>query len=102
MVRLWKYSSLRFYILNTIWNYRFWLNAKPVYKTHHYSVEEAMDLNKTLRDAAMKVQPKKVNKTQKRFVGFHYKGVLFQDNPGIQGVDSVTWDFWIKKGLIKL
>ena len=28
----WKYSALRFYVLNTIWNYKFWLNAKKVFE----------------------------------------------------------------------
>ena len=33
MVNNWKYSTLRFYILNAIWNYKFWLNAKKIFDT---------------------------------------------------------------------
>lgn len=100
MVNLWKYSRLRFYLMNLVWNYKFWLHAKPVYKDFHYTVEKDMDLDQTLSDPVMRIQVKTEKKVQKRFIGFHYKGQIFMDNPGIQGVDSKTWDAWIKKGLI--
>lgn len=102
MVKWWKHSKLRFYLLNAHWNYRFWLNAKPIYKEHRYTVEEGIDLERTLNDAVMKSQVKKKNMTQRRFVGFLFENGIYQDNPGLQGIDSETWDAWIRKGLIQL
>jgi hypothetical protein len=102
MVKRWKHSRLRFYFVNVRWNYQFWLHAKPVYKEHKYTVDEGLDLNQTLSDAVMKVQVKKTNKVQRRFVGLLYKNQIYQDNPGIQGEDSETWEAWIRKGLVKV
>lgn len=98
----WKYSKLRFYYLNGLWNYRFWLNAKPIYKQHKYIVEDGIDFERTLSDAVMKSQIKKKQMTQRRFVGLLFENRIYQDNPGLQGVDSATWDAWINKGLVKL
>lgn len=101
MVRWWKHSRLRFYILNTKWNYGFWLHAKPVYKEHKYTVDDGLDLTLTsVQDTKVKV--KKKTKTQRRFVGFMYKNQIYQDNPGIQGEDKETWEAWIRKGLVKV
>lgn len=101
MVKWWRHSKLRFYILNTLWNYSFWLHAKPVYKYYHYTIEGEIDLEKSLSSINMKSQTKKIHKKKRRFQGLYYKGTLFQDNPGIQGENKETWDAWIKKGLIK-
>lgn len=102
MVKLWKYSRLRFYLKNMLWNYSFWLHAKPVYKDHHYQVEEGLNLENAMTQEIVQAKMKITKKTQKRFSGFLYKGIIYQDNPGIQGVDKQTWDAWIQKKLIQL
>jgi len=102
MVKWWKHSRLRFYWKNAIWNYQFWLHAKPIYKDHHYKVEDGLDMEKALTQEVVQVKTKMKNKTQKRFAGFMYRGMLYQDNPGIQGIDKDTWDAWIQKGLVQL
>lgn len=61
-----------------------------------------MDMDKSLANEVGFVKTKKKTITQRRFVGFMYKGMLYQDNPGIQGIDKETWDAWIRKKLIKL
>jgi len=91
----WKHSRLRFYILNTIWNYKFWLFAKKMYKEDYYSVE----INEYDMDYTFKLIPKKKKITRKRFVGYLYKNNIYIDNPGIQGVDQETWNAWKKKKL---
>ncbi len=84
----WKYSSLRFYILNTIWNYKFWLGAKKIF--------DNIVLNKKDRFGILESS---INK--KRFKGYLYKGQIYLDNPGIPNIDRDVWEAWKKKGLIK-
>lgn len=97
----WKHSKLRFYWKNLLWNYSFWLNAKPTYGIKKYKVpvdviDEGIDFYYDTN-----YQHKFETKETKRFLGYMYKDKLYMDNPGIQGEDKETWDAWIKKGLIK-
>lgn len=85
---LWKYSALRFYILNTIWNYKFWLNAKKVFNT--------ITLNKKNRFGIMES-----SETKQRFKGYLYKGKLYLDNPGVPNIERDVWESWKNKGFIK-
>lgn len=84
----WKFSSLRFYILNTIWNYGFWLNAIKQYKIVSYFTHDS------IRRATQKI-------TKKRFVGYFYKGEIYLDNPGLKIKDRDVWKHWKNKKLIK-
>lgn len=95
---IWRHSRLRFYILNTKWNYKFWLFAKKTYKTINYDVDvESFDMN---FDYTLKQKKNRVSK--KRFVGYMFDGNLFLDNPGIGHlVDNETRKSWIKKGLLQ-
>ena len=93
---LWKHSKLRFYILNTLWNYKFWIFAKKIYKESSFEV----DTNEYEMDAYFKLIPKKKKVQRKRFVGYMYKNAVYTDNPGIQGEDQETWNAWRKKGLL--
>jgi hypothetical protein len=102
MVKIWKHSRLRYYLKNLYWNYSFWLHAKPVYKDFHYTTRDNLDMNAALNTEYVQVNFKSEKKLQKRFSGFMYKGKIYQDNPGIQGIDKETWDAWIKKKLIQL
>lgn len=93
---LWKYSRLRFYILNTKWNYGFWLFAQKIYKENHFVV----DINEYDMDYTFKLIPKKKKIHNRRFIGYMYKNNLYLDNPGIQGIDFDTLKVWKKKKLI--
>lgn len=84
----WRYSSLRFYIMNALWNYKFWLNCTKEYTTiEYYTFHSARNEN-----------PDKV--TRKRFIGYKYKGKIYSDNPGIIIKDRDVWEAWNKRGLI--
>lgn len=85
----WKYSALRFYILNTIWNYKFWLNTKKVYDDIVYN-------NKNNRFGI-----KESSIVKKRFKGYLYKGKIYLDNPGIPNIERDAWNAWKNKGLIE-
>lgn len=91
----WKYSKLRFYILNALWNYKFWLFAKKIYKNDNYVV----DVNEYDMDYTFKLIPKKKNIIRKRFIGYIYKNGIYLDNPGIQNVDQDTMNIWKSKKL---
>ena len=83
----WKYSSLRFYVLNTVWNYGFWIRSKKIYREVAFFQKDFFRINK-----------KKV--TKRRFEGYRYEGKTYLDNPGIQNIERDVWDVWKKKGLI--
>ena len=90
MKEWWKYSSLRFYILNAIHNYDFWLNSKKVFEKIEY-----------LKPASMSFRNNKYDKiTKKRFLGYKYKGKVYLDNPGLSITDRQVWEKWKKNGLI--
>ena len=93
--RFWKYSKLRFYILNALWNYKFWLFAKKMYKNDSYVI----DINEYDMDYTFKLIPKKKKVNRKRFIGYMYKNGIYIDNPGIQGVDQDTLNVWKRKKL---
>ena len=95
-MRLWKHSRLRFYILNTIWNYKFWLFAKPMYKDYAY-----FPMSDEFIDTAIKIIQKKDNKPVKfrRFIGYLYNNNIHLDNPGLPNIDRETWEAWRKKRL---
>ena len=95
---LWKYSRLRFYILNAKWNYKFWLNCKKIYKPHYYK-EDTEDY-KMADDGSFKIVSDKNSKVVMRFIGYMYEGQIYLDNPGLQGIDKYTWAVWKKKGLV--
>ena len=92
----WKYSKLRFYILNTLWNYKFWLFAQKIYKQDQHIVE----VNDYDMDYTFKLVPKKKKVNRKRFAGYMYKNNIYIDNPGIQGIDQDTWNVWRRKKLL--
>ena len=85
--RWWKYSSLRFYILNAKCNYSFWFFCKKEYKTIEYFTYNSL-----------RRSPKKISK--KRFIGYRYKGHLYLDNPGLSIKERDVWEAWKKKGLL--
>jgi hypothetical protein len=93
---IWRHSRLRFYILNTFWNYKFWIFAKKIYKEHHHTIET----NEYDMDYTFKLIAKKKKIQRKRFIGYLYEGSIYIDNPGIQGVDQDTWNAWRKKNLL--
>lgn len=94
---IWKYSRVRFYILNSLWNYRFWLFAKKMFKYITYQVEDGKyELDDTLK---VKRNIKKI--TKRRFAGYFFKNNIYWDNPGFKIEDRKTWESWKKRGLIK-
>ena len=94
---IWKYSSIRFYILNAIWNYKFWLFSKKMYKTITYQVEDG-DYDVEF-DYTLKKKKKTISK--RRFVGYFFENNMYLDNPGLKIEDRDTWSAWKKKNLIK-
>lgn len=85
----WKSSKVRFYLLNAKWNYSFWLFCKRKYAYVSY----------------IKINPIKQNREKvikKRFLGYEYKGKLYEDNPGMPMKSNSDWKIWRKKGLINL
>jgi hypothetical protein len=94
---IWKYSRIRFYILNAIWNYKFWLFTKKMYKTIKYQIEDgdySMEFDYTLHKEKKTV-------SRKRFVGYFFQNNIYLDNPGMRIEDRETWEVWKRKGLIK-
>lgn len=98
---MWKHSRLRYYWLNAIWNYKFWLFAEKIYKNHTYNIhEDELNLENVDITGKMRFNTKKV--TTRRFVGYKYKNGMYLDNPGMKHtVDAETWEAWKAKGLIK-
>ena len=93
---IWKCSRLRFYILNALWNYKFWLFCKKLFKTVHYKAESGeYELDDTLR-----IKRDVKSFTKKRFVGYLFQDGIYLDNPGFRVDDRETWESWKKKGLI--
>ena len=94
--KMWRHSRLRFYMLNAIWNYKFWLFAKKMYKTVSYQIEEG-DYN---MDVYYNLNKKKKTINKKRFVGYFYNNNIYLDNPGLRIDDRETWEAWKKKKLV--
>lgn len=100
----WKHSRLRFYWKNLIWNYKFWLHAKPVYGTRKYKVAKDRIEDRLIQDFDYyydTFEQQYEYKTVKRFLGYQYKDKIYLDNMGMEGIDEDTWKAWIKKGLVK-
>lgn len=87
IIKTWKCSKIRFYIKNTIWNYKFWVLCKRKYEDITYFEKDFFRNNKN-----------KVIK--RRFVGYEYKGKIYLDNPGLQDIEKYVWDSWKRKKLI--
>jgi hypothetical protein len=85
----WKNSKIRFYILNAIWNYSFWLLCKRKYVDVSYIKTNPISQK---RDKIIK----------RRFVGYEYKNQIYLDNPGMPIKSKDDWFIWKNKGLIKL
>jgi hypothetical protein len=98
---IWKHSRLRYYILNAIWNYKFWLFAEKIYKEYSYeTIDNELNLENMDITGKIKFNKKKVFK--KRFVGYMFQNGMYLDNPGFKHtVDKETWNAWKLKGLIK-
>ena len=94
---IWKRSKLRFYILNTIWNYSFWLFAKKIFKNVTYEIE----YGEYEMDDYFKLKRNKKRVAKRRFVGYFYKNNIYLDNPGFKINDRMDWEVWKKRGLIK-
>lgn len=98
---MWKHSKIRFYILNALWNYKFWLFAEKIYREKSHSVDEegSFDLDDVSITGHMKYKKKTIS--SRRFVGYMYDGMMHLDNPGFRHtVDKGTWNAWKKKGLM--
>ena len=89
ITKWWYYSSIRFYYLNTVWNYSFWLKSKKVYKLEEY---KSKDKNGFYTNESRNI---------KKFIGFEYNNKIYLDNPGFPIKDRSLWTFWKEKGLIK-
>ena len=96
----WKYSRLRFYKKNFLWNIRFWLYAKAVYKPIIYQkgTGEYVE-NQNVYDMNYMVEIKETV-TKKRFSGYYYDNGLYLDNPGFPIRERDVWVVWKKKGLL--
>ena len=92
MKKKWKYSKLRFCINNAIFNIGFWLNCKKIYKNIRFK----KNVNDFFVDEGFKMHQNKKNVSNKRFVGYMYKGDIFHDNPGMTIEDRETWVKWKK------
>jgi len=86
---------LRFYIVNFMWNIKFWLFAKKIYKNYNYYVES----NDFILDEAMRMVIKKQPVSKRRFVGYLFQGAFYLDNPGFK-IEYSTWKAWKRKKLI--
>lgn len=97
----WETSKLRFYILNALWNYKFWLFSEKKFKKHTYEIN-AEKFNLDNLDETGKMLYKKIKVSKRRFLGYMYNGLLHLDNPGFKHtVNKETWMSWKNKGLIK-
>lgn len=98
--KIWWKSKIRFYYLNSLWNYKFWLFSIKIYKSkpYKYQLEDNFDI-----DITGKMIPKEILVPGKnRFVGYLYNNKIYLDNPGPKDlVDTSTWNHWIKKKFIK-
>ena len=87
MENWWKYSTLRFYVLNAMWNYGFWIKSKKKYKEVTYFKRDFFKINKE-------------RVVKRRFEGYLYEGKIYLDNPGIQNIERDVWEAWKKRGLL--
>jgi hypothetical protein len=81
--KFWKYSKLRFYYKNAIWNSEFYLFSKKIFKDIEYTKGEA------------EFRFEKVKRH--RFVGYRFKNNMYLDNPGFIDVEPDVWKEWKSK-----
>ncbi len=86
----WKYSVIRFYVLNAIHNFSFWLNANKIFEEIKYKKPASMSFRNQKYD----------NIVKRRFVGYKYKNKVYLDNPGLQIKERDVWEEWKKKKLL--
>lgn len=92
----WKFSKLRFWYENIIWNLKFWFLCKPTYKEITIPIETNEYVDKLY---TMKPKIKYIKK--RRFEGYLYKGKIFLDNPGVQEIEEEVFEYWISQNWIK-
>lgn len=99
--KIWWKSRFRFYYLNLLWNYKFWLFSKKIYKKTSYRIqsEDNFDI-----DITGKMIPKEVIiPGRNKFIGYMFNNKIYIDNPGVKDfVDKDTWNYWIKRKFIIL
>lgn len=93
---LWKHSRMRFYFLNGLWNYKFWLFSKKIYRNINHVVFDKENYEMD----TFTLRPIQKTISSRRFSGYLFQGKIYHDNPGLQGIDSETWKAWRNKGLI--
>jgi hypothetical protein len=102
----WKFSTLRFYIINALWNYKFWLCCTKEYHEVKYYHYDSPRMDPNFVDQNFRIFDNDTNnldsilKTKRRFIGYKYKGQIYMDNPGVKIQDKDVWNHWRKKGLI--
>lgn len=98
--KIWWKSKIRFYYLNLLWNYKFWLFSTKIYKKKSYKsqLEDVFDIDITGRMIPREI----IVSGKNRFIGYFYNNKIYIDNPGLKDfVDSDTWNHWIKRKFIK-
>lgn len=79
------FIKIKIYIKNAIWNYKFWFFCKRKYVEYSYIKKNP-------------INGKREKIVKKRFLGYEYKGKIYQDNPGMPIKKESDWNF-IKKQL---
>lgn len=80
----WKFSKLRFYYKNFLFNIEFFFMAKKQFSDIEYTKGEAI------------FKPERVKRH--RFKGYLFKGKIYTDNPGLLNIESSVWHYWKNKG----
>lgn len=81
------FNIITFYIKNILWNYFFWLNCRRKYVD--YTFFKVNDIS-----------GERVKVVKRRFMGYEYKGKIYQDNPGLPIKNKSNWKIY-KKRFIK-
>ncbi len=82
------YYSILFYCYNGVWNFSFWFFAKRIYSSYEVDVKNFG--NQTIGKRPIK-----------KFIGYEYKGKIYNDNPGFPIKERKQWEKWRKYKLIK-
>tara|TARA_R110001592_G_scaffold75555_2_gene228722 strand:+ start:321 stop:569 length:249 start_codon:yes stop_codon:yes gene_type:complete len=78
------FGQIKFYIKNSIWNYKFWLFCKRKYVEYSFTKKSP-------------INGKREKVIKKRFLGYEYKGKIYQDNPGMPITSEYEWNIVKKK-----
>ena len=78
------FKKIKFYIKNSIWNYKFWLLWKRKFVEYSFIKKN-------------RINGKREKVIKKRFQGYEYKGKIYQDNPGMPLSTKYEWDIVKKK-----